>query len=61
MAKIGRKILVYLDNATVHPQNVELHNIELKFLPPNTTAKSQVSDEELGVEGKSHAATFFSF
>jgi hypothetical protein len=38
----GRKILLFLDNCSAHPK-IKLENIELKFLPPNTTAASQVN------------------
>jgi hypothetical protein len=36
----GRKILLLVDNAPVHAlyEGVELANIEIKFLPSNTTA-----------------------
>uniref|UniRef100_A0A914C297 DDE-1 domain-containing protein n=1 Tax=Acrobeloides nanus TaxID=290746 RepID=A0A914C297_9BILA len=40
----NRKILLFLDNFTGHPK-VTLQNIELKFLPPNTTAASQPMDQ----------------
>jgi DDE superfamily endonuclease len=39
----GKKVLVYLDNCSVHPPESRLKNIELQFLPVNTTAKSQVN------------------
>lgn len=38
----NRKVLLILDNFSGHPK-VNLSNIELKFLPPNTTSISQVS------------------
>lgn len=38
----GRHILVYVDNFSGHPNDFELRNIELKFLPLNSTSKSQV-------------------
>ncbi|CAF4098004.1 unnamed protein product [Rotaria magnacalcarata] len=41
MKKQKRHILLFLDNAPVHPQDVELENIKLKFFPANTTAKIQ--------------------
>jgi len=40
----GRKILLFLDNCSAHPK-IKLDNIELKFLPPNTTAASQPMDQ----------------
>jgi hypothetical protein len=41
----GRKVLLLLDNCKVHPPAIRegLKNIEIMFLPVNTTAKSQVS------------------
>lgn len=38
----GRKVLLILDNFSGHPK-IKLSNIELKFLPPNTTSVSQVN------------------
>ena len=38
-----RKFLLFLDNAPSHPE-IQLSNIELKFLPPNTTSKTQPMD-----------------
>ncbi|KAM3319815.1 hypothetical protein P3S67_007015 [Capsicum chacoense] len=41
----GRKILLIVDNCPAHPKNVEdLRNVELFFLPPNTTSKIQPCD-----------------
>ena len=37
----GRKILLYMDNFSGHTE-MELSNIVIKFLPPNTTARTQV-------------------
>lgn len=42
----GRKVLLFIDNCPAHPVGVKLNNIELKFLPPNTTAASQVTFNE---------------
>lgn len=38
-----RNILLFLDNASSHP-NLKLSNIELVFLPPNTTSETQPLD-----------------
>ncbi len=38
-----RKILLFMDNCGAHP-HLELSNIELAFLPPNTTSKLQPMD-----------------
>lgn len=46
--KIGhqkRKILLFLDNAGSHPQNLKLKNIKILFLPPNTTSICQPLDQ----------------
>ena len=40
-----RKILLVIVNCTAHPRGLELTNINIKFLPPNTTAKLQPCDQ----------------
>jgi len=40
-----RKILLLLDNAPVHPINIELSNIELFYFPPNVTSLIQPLDQ----------------
>ena len=40
----GRRILLFVDNCAAHPQDVELTNIEVVFLPPNTTSLLQPMD-----------------
>lgn len=42
LSETGRKILLYVDNCSSHPTDLILENIRLRFLPPSTTAKSQV-------------------
>jgi hypothetical protein len=44
MKKQKRKIILFLDNATSHP-DLKLQNINLVFLPPNTTSHSQPLDQ----------------
>lgn len=39
----GRKVLLFLDNCSAHPSDVELNNIQMAFFPPNTTARSQAA------------------
>jgi hypothetical protein len=39
----NRKILLFVDNCSAHP-DVQLSNIKVKFLPPNTTSKLQPCD-----------------
>ena len=39
-----RKVLLTLDNCTAHPKIEDLKAVELLFLPPNTTSKSQPCD-----------------
>ena len=43
MLASNRNILLLLDNAPVHP-SIELSNVKLVFLPPNTTAGTQPLD-----------------
>lgn len=40
-----RKILLFLDNAASHPKDLQLTNIKIIFLPPNTTAFCQPLDQ----------------
>lgn len=40
-----RKIILFLDNAASHPRDLKLENIEIIFLPPNTTSVSQPLDQ----------------
>ncbi|CAF0968560.1 unnamed protein product [Rotaria magnacalcarata] len=47
MQKQKRHILLFLENAPVHPPDVQLENIKLKFFPPNTTAKIQPMDQRV--------------
>ena len=41
----GRKILLLVDNCSAHPKVQGLTNIELRFLPPNTTSIIQPMDQ----------------
>lgn len=43
MRLVNRKIVLVVDNCPAHPV-VELTNIELVFLPPNTTSHTQPMD-----------------
>ena len=43
--KQNRKILLFLDNAPVHPHDAQLKTITLKFFPSNTTARIQPLDQ----------------
>ena len=36
----GLKILLLLDNAPIHPKDLEMRNIKLFYFPPNTTPYS---------------------
>lgn len=45
MALAGRKILLFLDNATCHPRRDDLTNVKLVFLPPNATSVLQPLDQ----------------
>ncbi|CAF1931113.1 unnamed protein product [Rotaria magnacalcarata] len=44
-AETKKHILLFLQNAPVHPPDVQLETIKLKFFPPNTTAKIQPMDQ----------------
>lgn len=37
LSQQDRKIALYIDNSTTHPDVQDLQSIELFFLPPNTT------------------------
>ena len=41
----GRKIVLFVDNCSAHPQISCLQSIELFFLPPNTTSEIQPCDQ----------------
>ena len=41
----NRKILLLVDNCTAHPKVTTLKNIQLEFLPPNTTSIIQPMDQ----------------
>ena len=53
LANKGRKIALVLDNATCHPK-ITLSNIELVFLPPNTTSHIQPMDQGIIANFKRH-------
>lgn len=50
----NRKILLILDNAPVHPVGLEYSNIEMLYLPPNTTSKIQALDQGIILSFKQH-------
>ena len=54
MKKQKRHILLFLDNAPVHPPDVQLDNIKLKFFPANTTATIQPLDQGIIRTFKAH-------
>lgn len=49
-----RKVLLFLDNCSAHPRDIELDNIRMVFFPPNTTAKSQPMDQGVIENMKRH-------
>ncbi|CAF1281361.1 unnamed protein product [Adineta ricciae] len=54
LQKEKRKILLFLDNAPVHPPDIQLKNITLKFFPANTTAQIQLLDQGVIRAFKAH-------
>jgi len=40
----GRKVILFLDNATCHPRT-DLSNVKLAYFPPNTTSITQPIDQ----------------
>ena len=40
----GREVLLFIDNCSAHPSNCNFSNINLQFLPPNTTSILQPLD-----------------
>lgn len=45
MKREKRKILLFLDNCTVHNSPPTLSNVEVYYFPPNTTSKLQPLDQ----------------
>lgn len=45
LARQGRKVCLIVDNCTAHHTDAQLSNIEVVFLPPNTTSKLQPLDQ----------------
>ena len=45
MKKNSRQILLFIDNASCHPIDLQLSNIKLIFFPPNTTSTVQPLDQ----------------
>ena len=45
MRKKKQSILLTMDNCLSHPKMNNLTNVRLKFLPPNTTSKTQSLDQ----------------
>lgn len=54
MCKQNRKIVLFVDNASCHKITVDLQNINVQFLPPNTTALIQPLDQGIIHSFKSH-------
>ncbi|XP_025409934.1 tigger transposable element-derived protein 6-like [Sipha flava] len=50
----NRKIILFLDNASSHPDTLNLKNIKLIFLPPNTTSICQPLDQGIIKNFKVH-------
>lgn len=54
LQKQKKKILLFLDNAPVHPSDIQLQNITLKFFPANTTSHIQPLDQGVIRAFKAH-------
>lgn len=54
LGKQSRKILLIVDNAGPHPKLIDLKNIALEFLPPNTTSLVQPLDMGIIKNLKTH-------
>ena len=50
----GRKIALIIDNCPAHPHVSDLTNIQLIFLPPNTTSVLQSMDQGVNRSLKTH-------
>lgn len=57
MRSQNRNILLFLDNATCHPY-IELSNVKIHMLPPNTTSVSQPMDQGVIYTFKSYYRKF---
>lgn len=54
MKRQCRNILLFLDNAPCHPQDLQLSNIKLQFFPANTTSVVQPLDQGVIRSFKAH-------
>lgn len=54
MEAAGRKVLLMLDNAPAHPKHLKFSNVELLFLPANTTSHLQPLDQGIIKSMKTH-------
>ena len=44
MIKQKRKILLFVDNCSAHPDNMVFSNVKIEFLPPNSTSRLKPMD-----------------
>jgi hypothetical protein len=47
-------VIIFLDNATSHPENLNLSNVKIQFLPKNTTSVLQPLDQGILQKIKTH-------
>ena len=57
MKSQGRKVILFLDNATCRPR-IDLSNVKLAYFPPNTTSSTQPIDQGIIYTHKSFYRKF---
>ena len=57
--RLGRKVLLFVDNISSHKEDITLKATTVKFFPPNTTSKLQPMDQGVIKTGKVHYRRMF--
>lgn len=55
MAKLGRKILILVDNFRGHKLTIKLSHVRVEFLPPNLTSHLQPLDAGISFVSTPHS------